>query len=265
MAYFGDDSGRIWHAEPPRFMGEALERSRPGRPTAISAGRTVAWAATVPGEDAVPRWLALRSMAEPGWWPVILGGAQDEGRIATRASGSAEALHDIVAGARRVDADELLARWRTEAQARLEGSQAEGGRDMVGTWPDKPPSSHAFVLPFHEQSWTPRPTVLAVIAVEHHWEVPAALAWGHASGRTPAEHVALLRHWSTRYRAELVGISTDIIEMNVGRPPTTPDAALALAFDQYAYDPSLLDGGLGTLNELAASLLGSSAWYFTWA
>ena len=57
----------------------------------------------------------------------------------------------------------------------------------------------------------------------------------------------------------LVAIAGDIVEFAVARPPTTKEAALRLAIEQYAYCYDIVDQGTGTIEVLAASLIGSPA------
>ncbi len=75
---------------------------------------------------------------------------------------------------------------------------------------------------------------------------------------------ALLKHWYERYGAEVMGMTSDTIEMQVARPPRSSDEALQLAFEQYVYSPDIVDQGAGGLDHLAALLLGGTVWYFWW-
>lgn len=66
------------------------------------------------------------------------------------------------------------------------------------------------------------------------------------------------------YGAEIIGVLPDLMEMCVSRPPTTRDAALTRAKEQYIYCPDVVDQGTQTLQRLAAGLLNGTAWYFWW-
>ncbi len=59
-------------------------------------------------------------------------------------------------------------------------------------------------------------------------------------------------------------MTSEVIEMWVQRPPTTPRAALALARDQYRYAPDIVQQGVDDIETLAAALEGNRAWYFWW-
>jgi len=49
--------------------------------------------------------------------------------------------------------------------------------DPVGVWPQAAHSANSFALPFDAYTRQPRPTVVAVVAVSDHAEVPAVLGW----------------------------------------------------------------------------------------
>jgi hypothetical protein len=73
-----------------------------------------------------------------------------------------------------------------------------------------------------------------------------------------------MRHWHQQYGAEVVGITHDVVEMYVPRPPTKREAAHALAREQYGYCADIVDQGVGSVGALAAGLLYAPSWYFWW-
>lgn len=94
---------------------------------------------------------------------------------------------------------------------------------------------------------------------------PAYLRWGGWNAcPAPEYHVAALRDWHTRYGAEPVGISGDVINLRVARRPPTRDEALALAREQFLYCEDLVLQGTETFAPLAAGLMRSDWWYFWW-
>jgi hypothetical protein len=54
----------------------------------------------------------------------------------------------------------------------------------------------------------------------------------------------------------LVGLSHDVVNIRVRRRPKTRGEALDLAREQYSYCSDIVDQGVGTLNALAAALMG---------
>ena len=55
-----------------------------------------------------------------------------------------------------------------------------------------------------------------------------------------------------------------MVLLHVERPVTDREAALALAREAYRYCPDSVEQGAGTLQALAASLVGSEVWLFWW-
>ncbi len=73
-----------------------------------------------------------------------------------------------------------------------------------------------------------------------------------------------LRSWETRLGARLLRIGGDaILQVLVQRPPRTPDLALKVAAEHYAF----ADDGPGTdgsITSIAARLTGAPIWEFWW-
>ena len=67
-----------------------------------------------------------------------------------------------------------------------------------------------------------------------------------------------------RVGGELVSMTGDILELSVKRPPTTDQAALALAREHSSYAPAIVQPGTGDVETLAAILKDARAWYFWW-
>ena len=250
----------------PRFARDALSRARIGgatfRKTGICGESAAAWAITVPGKSAIGLWQELRDRLEPGWWPIVVGGESDEARLAEGAADIETAASRTLELSAGLDVTALFKRWHHEN----EPEEDEGERwDVVGTWPAATPRPSSFTLPFDILSGKPRQTVVAIVPSNDGAEVPATLGWGgwNACPR-PEEHVAVLRRWADIYGAELVGISGDVIEMRVLRPPKTREAAMVLATEQYDYCSDIVTQGTQSISALAADLLDDPTWYFWW-
>jgi len=80
----------------------------------------------------------------------------------------------------------------------------------------------------------------------------------------PEEQVAVLRYWNGTYGAELVGASNDVLELRVARRPSSKEEALRLAQEQFWFCYDIVDQGVGTIENLAATLFVSDIWYFWW-
>jgi hypothetical protein len=106
---------------------------------------------------------------------------------------------------------------------------------------------------------------VALVPTANCWHVPAHLRFG-AWNECPQseEHVALMRFWQQNFGAEVVGITSDVVEMLVEFPPSNKVDALKLAKQQYLYCQDIVDQGTQTLEVLAAGLLGGTSWFFWW-
>ncbi|RTL43701.1 MAG: DUF4253 domain-containing protein [Candidatus Melainabacteria bacterium] len=97
------------------------------------------------------------------------------------------------------------------------------------------------------------------------WQVCAVLCWGNSNdGIAPANHSAVHRYWGTEYDAELVCITIDLMEFLVHKPPTTKEAAMKLAHEQFVYCPDIVHQGVQTVANLGKSLINSKKWFFWW-
>ncbi|MBI5489176.1 MAG: DUF4253 domain-containing protein [Deltaproteobacteria bacterium] len=107
--------------------------------------------------------------------------------------------------------------------------------------------------------------VLLLVPTTKAWEVPAYLAFGGWNDcPTDDIQIAVQKRWFDSYGAELVAMDTATMELRVARPPTTREAALALATEQFAYCYDIVDQGVGSLDALAASLRNAHVWFFWW-
>lgn len=248
----------------PAFGPAALRRlglrEATFRATDAVGDRTEAWAVEVPGDRAIALWSDLASTHDTGWWPVVLGGQEDESQLAEAVRYCQTSPDAIVEAARQIDTDELLARWKADNES-LEDEEW----DVVGEWPDMALPSTTFALPYDISTKKPRTTVVALVAVADHTHIPAALGWGSWNAcPAPEEHVAMMKRWSERYGAQLVGVSGDVVEMRVASPPTTQEAAIALANEEFLYCEDIVTQGTESISALGATLLNGSAWYFWW-
>jgi hypothetical protein len=236
------------------------------RRSGYGGARFEAWAVTVPGQRAIEAWEVLSSGRAPGWWPVVVGSSEDEARVAEMTEYAEDSADTILERAAKLDVEEALAARRAELDETYEETAEEDPSfDLVGDWPDDAAPSTTFTLPNDVLSQRPRPTVLVLVPAGDATEVPAVVSFGNWNDCPPPElHVALHRRWRDQYGAELVGMSADVIEMRVARPPTTREDAMALANEQYAYCEDIVHQGVESLSNLASLLLNGTAWYFWW-
>ena len=106
---------------------------------------------------------------------------------------------------------------------------------------------------------------IGLVPVDEPWLVPAYLkggGWNECP--LPEVHVAFFRRWHQRYGAIVTTVTGDIIEFAVSRPPRSAEESFALAREQFVYCDDIVHQGVGSLENLAAAVRGSSHWYFWW-
>lgn len=220
----------------------------------------------VPGTEAVKIWQGLRSgAASSGYWPIIAG---DDAKFELWN----ELLHaDLFDPAETLHASEAISipDW-------VKKHQAAGNEPPHGPWPD----DMEFAEEFEDGSGSPEAyaanvdlltgkpfaRVRIVFAPTNKpWAVPAYLNYGGWNDcPNPEIQVAFFRSWNERYGAEPIGMTGDTVEFTVANPPTTSEAALALAEEQYAFCYDIVEQGTETLERLAAALLNGKSWFFWW-
>jgi hypothetical protein len=214
---------------------------------------------SVPGERAVTTWKNLRKIAPGlGYWPVIFGEPKNLKQFSEMiASEHAENPAEILQQAARVDIQAYF----------KERSEEFSGENAHGEWPKSVQGMGDFTLPrkilspdeFHQS------VDIGLVPAENSWEVPAQLTFGGWNDCPyPHEQVAVLRYWNETHGAELVGLSGDVLEMQVARRPASREDAIQLANEQYWYCYDIVEQGAGTIENLAATLLASGIWYFWW-
>jgi hypothetical protein len=132
-----------------------------------------------------------------------------------------------------------------------------------GAMPEPPTE---FILPYeHELKGFVIPITLALVPTQRSWHIPAFLKFGDYNAcPEPAVHAAVLRRWEDQYGAEIVCVGYQIMELAVAHPPDNSDAALALAYEHFAYCGDIVLQGVDTIDALAAILLNGKTWFFWW-
>ena len=145
------------------------------------------------------------------------------------------------------------------------GTDPDSGA-MMGDWPTKTDASPGLSVVSDILTSKPLPKVYIGVAPTDDWTtIPAYLRYGGWNACPKAEfHVAALRLWRDRYGAELIGLNADTINLRVATNPKTREEAIALARDQYAYCPDIVDQGVSSISALAADLMANDWWYFWW-
>lgn len=226
---------------------------------------------TVPGSEALTEWEKLKGAGRGR--PVIVGSDEDFERIADQFTMADPAVSGTtIPGLSLRSPDEILAAAKTlrfPADLRKwSGAYKPGDLTApIGSWPSKAsndPPGPTVATDIISGKFYNRVHII-LIPTGSSWEVPAYLRWGDWNTCPPPEyHVAALRTWHEQFGVELVGLNGDTMNLRAARRPTTRQQSIALAKDQYAYCPDIVDQGVGTVSELAATLMSSAWWYLWW-
>jgi len=207
----------------------------------------------VPGASVPERMKALRKI--PRCIPVVLGApdhVEERRKMAAARSGD-----DVRTKGDAVDIKAWLKARRAEEPDYFSAGEGPG----EATPPLLPYMSARDIL---TGQWLPKVAIARCI-VDHPWDVAAVMQPGGWNECPPPEvHLAFFKSWYERYGAVVTCISDDVIEMDVPRPPVTPEAAKALAEEQFVYCPDIVLQGVESVASLALALKGSSHWYFWW-
>jgi hypothetical protein len=225
---------------------------------------------SVPGAGALARWEELRAAGQG--YPVIVGDAEALNalleQVGDHESPQIAATLAKAEGLAWPQAMMDLKRRTREALADMyaSGEIEDAPPPEQGLWPARPQAATTPTTPFHEWDGAPHdPCYILVVPARHGWQVPAYTSWGAWNECPPPEvNIAALRSWHERYGAELVGMSTDVLDVRVTRRPATREDALALAREHFEYCPDIVYQGSETLAPLAASYMVSDWWYFWW-
>lgn len=213
--------------------------------------------------EAFAQWQSHRDrFRRSGLWPVIVPSNHIQ-NLEEIFSFNANHVEDAVDEGRRLD----LRRYFDDAlagQFEDEEYKMDLDFDPAGLTREAKPAVAQQVVALSPSSGLPSNAWLALVPCREPWEVPAVLGYGdwNACPR-PAEHVAVLREWNAKHGAVPLAMGSDTIELLV-RPIDLPAEAKRIAIEQFAYCPDIVDQGVGTVEALAASLLGASVWFFWW-
>lgn len=216
----------------------------------------------VPGENAVATLNEYRVKYQSGQeYPFIIGDENDLEMIQETLEARSEEPAAIIKASYGVNLDAWIADQKREME--------EYGLDTVkllGQWPGESPSKGEILL--HKDIVTGRlkPSVtIGLVKIEEPWQLPAAIEYGGWNAcPEPKVQCAFHRLWMKEFGAQITGASGDIIECTVANPPTDPESAVELAWQQYWYCADIVDQGTETINNLAATLINSHYWYFWW-
>ncbi len=209
----------------------------------------------VSGNEALAHYQALMENSDS--IPVILGDADDLAAHTETAVYVPESFTQLIEQADSIDPLE----WFNKRQA-----QDPDYYDLTAGAAEN--LSPAQELSVHLDIFTGKPKneiYIALVPVSDSWMIPAFLKIGGWNDcPTAAEHTAIFKYWHQHYGLRVAGITADVIELEIARPPTTPEQALLLAQQQFIYCPDIVYQGTQSVTALASTLLNGRVWFFWW-
>ena len=169
---------------------------------------------------------------------------------------------EIIAEFEQVDA----VSWFAERRKQFENGWEMYLSENLGEWPAGDLGKMGYTLAHDILTGEPKADLLGLrIKVGASWQIPAYLRYGGWNDCPhPAVHCAVWKYWEERFGAKIVGASSDVVEAHVAQPPASREQAIQLAWEQYFYCYDIVDQGVETISNLAASLLNHESWYFWW-
>ncbi|WP_158566357.1 DUF4253 domain-containing protein [Micromonospora craterilacus] len=80
-----------------------------------------------------------------------------------------------------------------------------------------------------------------------------------------ARFSAVVRDWQRRFGATVVGLSFDTLHLSIAAPPATPDLALHVTAEHFAFCPDTIwQSNTDTFSTYAEAIMGSNCWNFWW-
>ena len=234
---------------------------------------------TVPGSNAMDEMKRLLGQrASTGLHPVLFG-SKDSADFIYKGSLGVKDPAAIIAESLQIDVAKLIAEFyhpdewedgreedeQAEEEWIMDESDSEAGEDDVETGDDD-----ELDLSSAKQGRKLLETVhIGLLEIAQPWQVFAHLGWGdeNTGGQDiwgSAMNCAIHRRWQEEWGAEVVALQETVIECFVARPPLTRRDAMRLAREQYYYCSDIVHQGVGSIPELADTLMGYNQSYFWW-
>ncbi len=176
---------------------------------------------------------------------------------------------------RKVSLDEIVRKsedvdveaWFEDRCRKFESERGMSVENLLGEWVGevkRPPL--LYTLSPNPITGDVKKRVLAIrVHVDRNWKILAVLNFGGGNECPgPEIHCAIWRYWEAKYKAKILVIGCDLLEANVGCPPSSDEAAMALAMEQFLYCHDLVEQGCASISALGGNLMNSSIWYFWW-
>jgi len=177
-------------------------------------------------------------------------------------------IADALTEADRFDVE---AWFLSEHQKYLEAISSEPDMEKIleelkGTWPAHTVPGDRMLITHDYKTGSAHNMVKALsIKAKDNAELFATLEFGGWNDCPyPDVQTAVWQYWENKYGAKVIAAGGDTIEAYIERPPTTQEDAMTLALEHYLFCSDVVDQGVGSLSELAGSLIDGQFWFFWW-
>lgn len=214
------------------------------------------------GDDAIRLLNEHRSRyRSTGLYPFLIGDVEELNQLELAGGLNKQDPAAILRASFQVASEDWIARRRRKMQ-----EYEINEDDWLGEWPGERQDKGSILLHTDILTRKTKPEIyLGFARIEQPWYLPAALKYGAWNDCPPPEvHCAFHRQWNERHGAEITGMSGDVVECIVSKPPANREAATVLAWQQFWYCEDIVVQGVGTISRLAGTLLNSHYWYFWW-
>lgn len=229
----------------------------------------------VNGNESVSKLLELRKdFANSRKYPFIIGNAEGFNLVEENASFQLPTSAEILEKSEEVNISDWFAEQKKEFEEDEDFGEEFDSSKIIGIYTQPEMSARELGMDFdlrllgHKDILknTPYEKVLLGIAeIKEPWMLPAFVKFGGWNDcPMPEVHCAVMKYWQEKYGAEIISMTSDVIECKVEKPPRSEDEIMNLAMEQYYYCADIVDQGTGTVAALAATLYDSDYWYFWW-
>ena len=225
---------------------------------------------------------------DPDVTPVIIGDREDALSVIDNYASHTVTPRDIIAAAAGLDCERWLDEREREMRENIKALPAGPPEQSFWRRPSgfgassKPPSVSAL---FPQGPWptdaapnrevssltnvlrrTPLPELyVALLPTREAWQAGAHTKFGGWNEcPSPEVQVSFAKRWFGLHAASVVANTGDVLEFRVDQPMGSGVAAMAMAREQFLFCEDIVYQGVGTIDALAATLLGATVWYFWW-
>lgn len=213
----------------------------------------------VSGEKSLKTCLELREEYKGKYTPVILGTSEDINNLEYSIENNKDSINDIIKKSKNYNAETII-------KERLNEDSEYYNIVEEGDWPAALDPIQTITANIDILSGEYLKEVyIGLVPTGNSYEVPAYLKFGGWNEcPAPEEQVGILRYWYEKYGAQIISLTSDVLECTVSNPPKTKVQSMDLAREQYFYCPDIVFQGTGDISVLAGSLFNSEYWYFWW-